>query len=172
MKPFDSAALRARAAINSRVQTRRLLQGRQTVTLLQGARVETATGPCPVEILDAGDQLVTRTGGLAEIIAVRSRKAMIQTVRVSGHASANGSSQVVPWDQRILVRDRLAQVMFGQPQAVVPAYELVDGVTVCDLGMQMANLVILEFARPHVIYANGLELAAAAVPEEGLRPAA
>lgn len=96
---------------------------------------------------------------------------MVQTVRFAPEAP-EGCVLMLPWDQRVLVRGWRAQAMFGQPQAVVPAYELVDGENVCDLGLQMTDLVILEFSRPHVIYAGGLELAATPQPQQDLCPAA
>lgn len=171
MKPIGNAALRAQLALRSQTRPQRLFQGRQTITLLQGTSVMTSAGARPAEIIRPGDQLLTRTRGMAEVAAVRSRRAMVQTVRFAA-AAEDGGSQLLPWDQRVLVRDRRAQAMFGQPQAVVPAYELVDGETVCDLGLQMMDLVALEFSRPHVIYAGALELTAAAAPHEDLRPAA
>ena len=172
MKQIENAALRARLGLRDRIQPRRLFQGRQIITLPHGTCVRTDCGTRRAESIGASDHLLTRTGGSAKVMAVRSRKAMVQTVRFV-NPMADGGDQILPWDQPVLLRDWRAQALFGQPQAVVPAYELVDGEHICDLGMQMTELVVLEFARPHVIFAGGLELAAAAMQStDDLRPAA
>lgn len=175
MKPFGNAALRAQIAMRGQSQPRRLFQGSQNISLLHGTIVLTREGERPAEDIESGDSLITRTQGIAQVEAVRTRRAMLQAVSIAagslGGTRADGDL-VVPWDQRILVRDWRAKAMFGQPQAVVPAYELVDGEFIRDLGLQMMDLTVLEFSRPHVIYAGGLELAAAAAPQENLRPAA
>lgn len=175
MKPFGNAALRAQLAARSQAQPRRLFQGSQNISLLRGTMVLTREGSRAAELISAGDSIITRTQGMAQVEAVRTRRAMVQAVCFAAGSLGDtqaGSDLTVPWDQRILVRDWRAKAMFGQPQAVVPAYELVDGEFVRDLGLQMMELTVLEFSRPHVIYAGGLELAAAAAPQEDLRPAA
>ncbi|WP_264213773.1 Hint domain-containing protein [Leisingera thetidis] len=175
MKPFGNAALRAQLAMRGQAQPRRLYQGSQNISLLRGTMVLTREGARAAQALAAGDSIITRTQGMARIEAVRSRRAMLQAVsfRAGSLGGTRADSDLtVPWDQRILVRDWRAKAMFGQPQAVVPAYELVDGEFIRDLGLQMMDLTILEFSRPHVIYAGGMELAAAAAPDEDLRPAA
>ncbi|KIC08318.1 hypothetical protein RA19_20300 [Leisingera sp. ANG-M1] len=175
MKPFSNAALRAQLAARGQAQPRRLFQGSQNISLLRGTIVLTREGERAAEEIKAGDSLITRTQGMAQVERVRTRRAMLQAVCISegslGDTRADGNL-TVPWDQRILVRDWRAKAMFGQPQAVVPAYELVDGEFIRDMGLQMMDLTILEFSRPHVIYAGGLELAAAAQASEDLRPAA
>ncbi|KIC30074.1 MULTISPECIES: Hint domain-containing protein [unclassified Leisingera] len=175
MKPFGNAALRAQLAMRVQAQPRRLYQGSQNISLLRGTIVLTREGERAAEELKSGDSLITRTQGMAQVEGVRTRRAMLQAVCFAAGSLGDmraDSDLVVPWDQRILVRDWRAKAMFGQPQAVVPAYELVDGEFIRDLGLQMMDLTVLEFSRPHVIYAGGLELAAAAAPQENLRPAA
>jgi len=175
MKPFGNAALRAQLAARGQARPQRLFQGSQKISLLRGTIVLTREGERAAEEIRAGDSLITRTQGMAQVESVRTRRAMLQAVCISagtlGDTRGDGDL-TVPWDQRILVRDWRAKAMFGQPQAVVPAYELVDGEFIRDLGLQMMDLTILEFSRPHVIYAGGLELAAAAQAPEDLRPAA
>ncbi|WP_323780877.1 Hint domain-containing protein [Leisingera sp.] len=175
MKPFGNAGLRAQLARRGQAHPRRLYQGSQNISLLRGTIVLTREGERPAEELKAGTSLITRTQGMAQVDSIRTRRAMLQAVCISAGSLGDIRADcdlTVPWDQRILVRDWRAKAMFGQPQAVVPAYELVDGEFIRDLGLQMMDLTILEFSRPHVIYAGGLELAAAAAPEEDLRPAA
>jgi len=65
---------------------------------------------------------------------------------------------IIPAAQQILIRDWRAQSMFGKPQAIVQAGQLVDGEFILDLGTRDLHIVQLTFERPHVIYADGLEI--------------
>lgn len=175
MKSFDNAALRAQLALRSQLRPRRLFQGRQSITLLSNTLVRTPGGECAAGALTAEDQIMTRSQGAVAIESQTSRRAMVQVVSIAAGALGDinqASELVLPWDQRILVQDWRARAMFNQPQAVVPAHELVDGECIRDLGLQLMDLTVLEFTRPHVIYAGGVALAAAAAPQEDLRPAA
>lgn len=175
MKPYGNAALRAQLALRSQLQPRRLFEGRQTITLVSDTQVQTPDGTCAAEDLSGADQILTRSQGAATITSSASRRAMVQVVSITAGAlggDRHGPDLLLPWDQRVLVRDWRARALFGQPQAVVPAHELVDGEFIRDLGLQMMDLTVLEFSRPHVIYAGGVELSAAAPRQEDLRPAA
>lgn len=174
MTPLGNTALRAHQAPRGNRQPRQLFQGSQCVSLLRGTLVLTREGSCPAEQIRPGSSIITRSQGMARVEAVRTRRAMLQAVRFAAGSLGSSCAETglsVPWDQKILVRDWRAKAMFGQPQAVVPAYELVDGEFIRDLGLQMMDLHILEFSRPHVIYAGGMELAAA-LPAAPVRPAA
>ncbi|MFW8636886.1 Hint domain-containing protein [Cribrihabitans pelagius] len=167
MKSFASAPLRTPPALPHSL---RQFLGAQSVSLPAGTLVKGLDGSFPVEDLRPGNLVASRRGE-ACVAAVRSRQALVQAV---GFAPAEGSSApglILPWDQKLLIRGWRAQAMFGQPQAVVPAYELADGESARDLGLRMLTLHILEFDRPHVISAGGMELAAAQAAG-GLRPAA
>jgi len=48
--------------------------------------------------------------------------------------------------------------MFGKPQVIVQAGQLIDGEFITDLGVRNLQLVHLTLDRPHVIYADGLEI--------------
>lgn len=175
MKPFGNASLRAQLALRSQLQPRRLFEGRQTITLVNDTPVETPGGACAAENLSKADQILTRSQGAATIEASSSRRAMVQIISITAGVlggDRHGPDLLLPWDQRVLVRDWRARTLFGQPQAVVPAHELVDGEFIRDLGLQMTGLTVLQFARPHVIYAAGVELSATSAPQEDLRPAA
>lgn len=146
-----------------------------SATLIAGTRVQTREGEIPVEALRAGDQIITRTQGYSHVAGIRKARSMMHGVTFAagslGH-SHPGSDLILPINQQVLIRDWRAKAMFGQPQAVVPAFELIDDEFIRDEGLQMLDLCILSFDRPHVIYAGGMEIATSKAAGDGLRPAA
>ncbi len=146
-----------------------------SVALVCGTLIQTREGEISIENLKAGDQIITRTQGFSTLAGVRRSRAMMNAVRFKsgslGHTRP-GSDLLMPLNQKVLIRDWRAKAIYGQPQAVVPAFELIDGEFICDMGLQMLDLCILSFDRPHVIYADGMEVSTSAVAGNDLRPAA
>ncbi|HMO72663.1 MAG TPA: Hint domain-containing protein [Paracoccaceae bacterium] len=137
-----------------------------TYGLLEGTNVMTLRGAMPVEALEPGDRVITRSGALAlERVAMR-REAAPRMVRVAASALATDRPDadiVMTADQPILVRDWRAPAMAGQPQALMAAGRMADGEYIRPEPMDEARLYTLHFAVPAVIYAHGLELACAPV---------
>ena len=52
-----------------------------------------------------------------------------------------------------------AKALFGDEQALVPATRLVDGEFVTLEAAQEMTIFSLDFATPHILYVDGLELA-------------
>lgn len=177
MKPHANTPARhivARILQNRREQTGSHA-AQSSVALITGTPIQTQDGVLPVETLTSGDQLITRTQGLTPLSKIRKSRAMMHAVRFAagslGHTQP-GSDLLLPLNQQVLIRDWRAKAMFGQPQAVVPAFELIDDEFIRDEGMQMLELCTLTFDRPHVIYAGGMEIATSRAAGDGLRPAA
>jgi len=140
-----------------------------------GTILLTRDGEIPVEFLSPGDQVITRDTGFARIEAIRSRRTL--TRAISFAAGSLGDTRpdqdlVLPAAQLVLIRDWRAQAMFGTAQALVRADALVDDEFIRDTGPQRMRLYQLQFARPHVIYAGGLELSCMTDSANNLRPAA
>ena len=139
-----------------------------------GTIILTMDGEMPVEFLEPGDRIITRDSGVARLVALDRLR--LQTRRILITAGSLGDTRpesdlVLPAAQPVLLRDWRAQALCGRAQALAPAGALVDGEFVLDLGPGRMDLHRLRFDAPHVIYAGGLELAAAA-PRPALRPAA
>ena len=66
---------------------------------------------------------------------------------------------LLPAAQPILVRDWRARAIFGRDQALVAAARLVDGAFVTHAGEATLDLYVLDFAAPHILYLDGLEVA-------------
>ncbi len=146
-----------------------------SVALTQGTMIQARDGETPVEALQPGDQIITRTQGFSSISNIQKTRSMMHGVTFTagslGHTQP-GRDLLLPVNQQVLIRDWRAKAMFGQPQAVVPAFELIDDEFIRDEGLQMLELCILSFDRPHVIYAGGMEIATSKAASTDLRPAA
>ncbi|MBV2361374.1 Hint domain-containing protein [Thalassococcus sp. CAU 1522] len=133
--------------------------------LVAGTVVLTLDGALPVEYLNPGDRVITRDSGMAVLRAVRRMRLRVPAVSIGADTLGNArpdADVVLPANQEVLVRDWRAQALFGAERALVPAARLVDGEYIRHLGPVDLDLVALVFDAPHILYADGLEVAAAA----------
>lgn len=134
-----------------------------TNALVAGTRLLTLDGVLPVEFLSPGDRVITRDAGMALLREVVIRKLFCDAVKVGAGTLWNQRPDrdvLFPASQQILVRDWRACGMFGCAQALVTFRQLADGVCVRNIGKVRLTLVELTFDAPHIIYADGLEVAA------------
>lgn len=126
--------------------------------------VLTLDGALPVQYLSPGDRIITRDSGAATLTAIHRRKLRLKLVAIRagalGHARPDRDT-ILPATQEILVRDWRARSMFGAERALVPAHALVDGGVIRVIGTREVSVVGLCFDAPHILYADGLELASA-----------
>lgn len=122
--------------------------------------IMTADGEMPVEYLSPGDRIVTRNGGMTKLISIQAVTRRTHTVRIAADYLGDLSRRdlVLPADQPVLVRDWRAHTAFGLQQAMAAAGHLVDGLNIQDAGEQHLILFRLEFDKPRIVYASGLEL--------------
>lgn len=143
-------------------QTRTMRDLHATNGLVAGSLIFTQDGELPVEFLGAGDRVITRDAGMVEIVAVRSRRVYSRIVAISagslGHTKPEQDCVLLAC-QQVLVRDWRAEALSGKKAAMVPAAELVDGEFIVDKGETLTTIYEIEFAEPHVLYADGLEVA-------------
>lgn len=134
-------------------------------SLVAGTVVFTLDGALPVEYLNPGDKVITRDSGIAVLREVRRTRRSVALVSVRAGSLGNtrpDRDAIFPASQEILIRDWRAEALFGASQALVPAHRLEDGEFIRPLGMQDVELVSLIFDTPHILYADGLEVASAA----------
>ena len=91
---------------------------------------------------------------------VREREMRQRVAKLLDNKSARGLgiSTFHSLGQRILLRDWRAQALFATPAARVPLARLVDGDLIRWSDARPEALLVLSFAHPHVIYADGLEV--------------
>ncbi len=135
-----------------------------------GTMIATPDGLRAVEDLVPGDLVLTRDNGAQPLrwIGIRRLDAIdlhlhenLRPVRISAGALGDNMPEtdlVVSLQHRILVRSRIAERMFGQPEVLVAAKQLLqfDGVDLEDDLTEVTYVHIL-FDRHEVVRANGAE---------------
>lgn len=127
-----------------------------------GARVYTLDGAIPIEFLEPGDRIVTRSG-TCKLKALRAGDYVGALIRILPGALGHdrpGAPLLIAQGAQLMMRDWRVQVIYGKREALLPAQSVVDGHYVT-LGQGRARLFVLEFETPEVIYVDGVEMAAA-----------
>ncbi len=130
--------------------------------LIGSATVMTLDGEKQVQDIKPGDMVITRDSGTARVASVRSRRVMSRMVTIRERALGHNRPEQevhLPAGQPILIRDWRAATLFGAKQALVPASRLVDGEFVSVSERAEITVFEIEFDSPHLIYADGLEVA-------------
>jgi len=125
-----------------------------------GTRIETPNGPRLVESLIPGDMIMTQDDGPQPLRwigsrAVRARGAFAPVRIAAGTFGDHGRLMLSPL-HRVLVRDAMAELLFGDREVLVAARDLVDGTSVTICEGDLVTYVHLLFDRHQVIFAEGL----------------
>ena len=125
----------------------------------------TLDGERRVSDLQVGQKVITRDSGVAILKGVTRHMRRTEAVRIMAGSLGHTRPErdvTLPAGQRLLVRDWRAKALFGSTQALVPAARLIDGEFITSEPVQDMMLFVLEFAVPHILYVDGLELASSA----------
>jgi len=136
----------------------------------RGTLIETEHGPLPVEELVPGMLVMTRDRGLQPLCWIGSRdldrrvleaNPNLRPIRIAAGALGQGLPRrdlVVSPQHRILVRSKIAQKMFGAPEVLVAAKQLlqIDGI---DIAHDMAEVEYFHFLfdRHEIVLSEGAE---------------
>ena len=135
--------------------------GMQIAGMVSGTRIITLAGELPIEHLTAGDRVITRDAGIAQLLSVSAEEVDVPLIRVRAGALSHQcpeNDMLAGPATLVLLRDWRASVLYGQASAMVPLSRLRDGYFISSCPPRVTRLFTLHFARPHVIYANGLEI--------------
>ena len=131
-----------------------------------GTTIMTLDGEMPVEHLTPGMRIITRDSGMAVLRDVTARTLRVAPIRIKagslGHTRPDRDMMVAPGTQ-IHIRDWRAEALFGAPAAMVEASRLVDGEFLAVQDTREMTVYTLTFDRQHILYADGIEMASAAV---------
>lgn len=131
-----------------------------------GTTIMTLDGEMPVEHLAPGMRVITRDSGMAVLRDVTAQTVRVAPIRIKagslGHTRPDRDMMVAPHAQ-IHIRDWRAEALFGSPAAMVEAQRLVDGEFLAAQTPREMTLYTLTFDRQHILYADGIEMASAAV---------
>ncbi len=125
-----------------------------------GTLIETADGPRKVERLEAGDQVLTQDHGMQPLrwlgrrrVAAKGDFAPIYIA--PGTFGEHGAVAVSPL-HRILLRDSLAELLFGEREVLVAAKDLVNDTSVRPIEGGYVDYVHLLFDDHQVVFTEGL----------------
>ncbi|MDG1338475.1 MAG: Hint domain-containing protein [Paracoccaceae bacterium] len=131
--------------------------------LLRGTTVMTLDGELPVEHLTRGDRIITRDTGMAVLrgvdVAIRRARCVRITARTLGTNRPDGDL-ILPAQTAINIRDWRAKALYGADAALIPAYRLIDGEFITDMGNTDVRMYELRFDTSHILYAGGMEIVA------------
>lgn len=144
--------------------------GRGMVCFTPGTRIATPDGPRAVETLLAGDKVATRDSGPQEVLWIGQKEmsgarlyAMpdLRPVRIRsgalGEDRPEGDLLVSP-DHRILVTGDRARAIWGEPEVLVAARDLIDDGTITrDHGAGRTSYIHLLLPSHQILCANGLD---------------
>ena len=135
-----------------------------------GTRIATPEGPRPVQELREGDWVQTRDSGAQQILWIGARRITGARLLVMPHlrpvrikAGALGIDRpeeelLVSPSHRMLLRGRAALDLFGTPEVLVAARDLINGGTIAaDPSVREVTYIHLLLGRHQVIWANGVE---------------
>jgi hypothetical protein len=135
-----------------------------------GTRLRTPTGHVAVEALREGDLVETRDGGAQEILWIGQRRLSgaqmhalpeLRPIRIRAAALSHDlpdDDLVVSPRHRILLKGRTADALFGSPEVLVAAEDLLNDTTVTrDRTLREVTYTHLLLPRHHVVWANGVE---------------
>ena len=130
------------------------------VAIAAGAPVVTLDGVMPIEFLEPGDRIVTRSGVRALVslqTQMYSGEAMVVVGGSLGHCLPGENTFLTP-DTRVVVRDWRAQSLFGMDAALVAIDALEDGEFVRRVQVIDLPMFTLVLEQDDVVYAGGMEL--------------
>src|SRR6056297_305824 len=125
-----------------------------------GTRIRTPAGEVPVEDLQPGDRVITRDEG-AQPVRWSGTRTVAATgdfapIRIAADTFGTHDETWLSPLHRVLVRDPLAELLFGESEVLVAARDLVNDRTVRRVAGGAVTYVHLMFDRHQVIWSGGL----------------
>ncbi len=129
--------------------------------LIEGAQVLTLNGYVPIEELQPGQRIITRSG-MRVLREKRLESHMMRPIRVGrgtlGFTRPNADMLMAP-DQEVMVRDWRAEMLFGRDMVIMDIARLVDGKYISQMEeLEMHNVYQLAFDEEEIFYADGVEI--------------
>lgn len=126
-----------------------------------GTLIDTPDGRAPVETLVPGDMVMTKDDGPQPLRWIGRRdvpaRGNFAPIRIAADTFGRHDTVLLSPLHRVLIRDSLADILFGEPEVLVAARDLVNDHSVRCIEGGTVNYVHLLFDRHQVIYSGGLE---------------
>ncbi|NCQ22975.1 MAG: 2,3,4,5-tetrahydropyridine-2,6-carboxylate N-succinyltransferase [Rhodobacteraceae bacterium CG17_big_fil_post_rev_8_21_14_2_50_63_15] len=125
-----------------------------------GTRIRTPSGPVPVEDLRPGDLVITRDDGAQPLRWIGRRQVRAEgdfaPIRIAADTFGRHRELWVSPLHRVLIRDALSELLFGEPEVLVAARDLVNDRSVRRIEGGSVEYVHIMFDRHQVVYSEGL----------------
>ena len=126
-----------------------------------GTLVDMADGCVRVEDLVAGDLVMTRDRGAQPIRWIGSRTidavGPMAPIEITAGTFGDHATLLVSPLHRVMIRDVLAELLFGEPEVLVPAKELVNDRTVRQRHGGQVTYVHMLFDQHEIVTTQGLQ---------------
>ncbi|SHH13838.1 Hint domain-containing protein [Marivita hallyeonensis] len=138
-----------------------IVQVTQMPCFVAGTLIDTPKGPVPVETIKAGDLVMTLDDGPQPVQWAGARETAAQgdfaPIRISaGTFGASADIWLSP-QHRVLISDYWADLLFGEPEVLIKAKDLVNGTTVQRVPTGTpVTYVHLLFDRHQIVRSSGL----------------
>ncbi len=127
---------------------------------VRGARILCERGEVPVEDLHVGDLVLTRDDGAQPLRWIGHREVAgtgaFAPVRIAANTFGSHRELWVSPQHRVLIRDSLAELLFGEREVLVAAKDLVNDRSVRRVEVESVDYFHLLFDRHQVIVSEGL----------------
>ena len=140
------------------------------ICFASGTMISTPSGPCPIEMLRPGDRIDTVDSGPQPVVWTGHRwmsgarlyvMPHLRPVRVRSAALGGGRPDVdllVSPQHRLMLRGAAADALFGTPEVLVRACDMVgDAGVMIDQTLREVTYIHIMLEAHHLVLANGLE---------------
>lgn len=128
---------------------------------VSGTMILTPEGEVPVESLRAGDLVMTQDEGAQPLRWIGQRQVVatgdFAPIRISANTFGKHRELMVSPLHRVLIRDVVAELLFGETEVLVAAKDLVNDHSVRRVEGGMVEYVHILFDRHQVVISEGLE---------------
>ncbi len=125
-----------------------------------GTLIDTPDGAKAVEALVPGDLVVTQDDGPQPLRWIGTRTVAAEgdfaPIRIAADTFGHHGDVMVSPLHRVLIRDRLAELLFGDAEVLIAARDLIDGRNVVQNTGGQVTYVHLMFDRHQVVFSDGL----------------
>lgn len=126
-----------------------------------GTLIETDKGEVPVDQLSPGDMVMTKDDGFQPLRWIGSRQVEAKDdfapIEIKAGTFGDHRTLLLSPLHRVLIQDALAELLFGEPEVLVAARDLVNDNSVRRIEGGMVEYVHIMFDQHQVVYSEGLE---------------
>lgn len=125
-----------------------------------GSLIATPSGDVPVENLRPGDRVITHDNGVQPVRWIGRRSVAAEgnfaPIRIAENALGEHGELLLSPLHRVLIRDALAELLFGEREVLVAARDLINDRTIRPAPGGTVEYVHILFDEHQVVYAEGL----------------